>query len=70
MPKESETYRKHYDWVKKQINLLYPPPCSPLQLIKIAKKERKAQENLPYEFEKHAPGKHKIRRIIEDKDIQ
>ena len=52
MSKQSENYRKHYDWVKKQINLLYPPGGSPSQIVEIAKKRRQEQANLGFEFMK------------------
>ena len=62
----TENYQRHYNWVKKQISLLYPPGGSPRQIIEIAAKRRKEQQNSPYEFEKDTPGKHKIRKIIDE----
>jgi len=64
--KATENWRKHYDWVKNQINLMYPPGGSPNQIIDIAIKRRKEQKNIPYEWQKDAPGKSKIRIIIEE----
>ncbi len=64
--KATENWRKHYDWVKKQINVMYPPGGSPNEIIDIAITRRKEQKDLPFEWEKDTPGKGRIRKIIEE----
>ena len=58
-------YEGYYDWIKDQINLSHPPGCSMNKLIDIALKSRK-EEKTGYDDEKKAPGKHKLREIVND----
>ena len=62
---KKEKYDRYYDWIKTQISLGYPPGYSMNQLVEIALESRKKEKTgLPEE--KQAPGKHKLREIIND----